>query len=67
MQHLKHCIVLSFFGSTHKLAFWAKPGYVYTYICTGVHAHIDYKLDTTSLQTCTRNYWQENNIHRYGI
>lgn len=45
MQHLKHCIVLSFFGSTHKLAslYWAKTGYVYTYICTGVHADTHYK------------------------
>lgn len=67
MQHPKHCI--SFFGSTHKsaLLYWAKPGYVYTYICTGVHAHTHYKLDTTYIHTCTRKYWQENNIHRYDI
>lgn len=56
MQHLKHCIVLSFFGSTHKLAslYWVKPGYVYTYLCTGVLSHTHYKLDTTYLHTSTQ-------------
>lgn len=67
MQHLKHCIVLSFFGSTHKLAllYWAKPGYVYTSLCTGVLSHKHYELGTTYLHT-SHKYWQENDIHRHG-
>lgn len=55
MQHLKHCIVLSFFGSTHKLAslYWAQPGYVYTSLCTGVLSHTHYELGTTHIHTNT--------------
>jgi len=32
-----------------------------------VHTYTHYKLDTTDIHACARKYWQESNIHRYGV
>lgn len=39
--------------------------YIHIYVQVCVHTH--YELGTAYIHTCTRKYWQENNIHRYGI